>query len=105
MMKLKRLSLLIPALMVGIAYMSDVSGAVEQAPASVEVPATPVAVDLTDVKTEHVSLLERFVALLKRDEQWIVDNIEAGVAALEGMFESKSEAPAAPEAPAQGTTS
>jgi len=97
-MKSIRLTMIAMGVM-GLA-MSDVSGATDPAPATTVVtPATPVAVDLTDVKTEHVSLLERFVALLKRDEQWIVDNIEAGVTALEGMFEPK------PEVPAQGTSS
>lgn len=43
------------------------------APVTIEVPAA------------HASLFERIKALIERDEQWIVDNIHAGIAHFEKM--------------------
>jgi hypothetical protein len=50
------------------------------------------------VPAAHVGLFERVVALLKKDEQTIVDNIHAGVSALEAMFKSKDDEDKAPPA-------
>lgn len=60
----------------------------KQADQSDEQPAT-VAVD---VPAEHVSLIKRAVALLERGEQWITDNIHAGISHFEGIV---GETPAA----------
>lgn len=43
------------------------------APVTIEVPAA------------HASLFQRIKALIERDEQWIVDNIHAGIAHFEKM--------------------
>lgn len=65
------------------------------ADAAAPADAQPVAPDASTatatitVPAAHVSLFERVVALLKKDEQTIVDNIHAGVSALEAMFKSK----------------
>lgn len=50
--------------------------------ASDEAPAT-VSVE---VPAQHLSLIERAVALLKREEQFVIDNIEAGISHFEAMF-------------------
>lgn len=44
-----------------------------------------------EVPAEHQSLIERAVALLKKGEQTVVDNFEAGVAMLEGLFNGQDE--------------
>lgn len=44
------------------------------APVTIEVPAV------------HASLFQRIKALIERDEQWIIDNVHAGVTTLENMF-------------------
>lgn len=81
---------LISALLMGVAAlrMSDADAAAvsPEAAALVDAPATATAT--IEVPAVHVSLFERVVALLKKDEQAIVDNIHAGVSALEAMFKS-----------------
>lgn len=53
---------------------------IENAPVTIEVPAA------------HASLFERIKALVERDEQWIVDNIHAGIAHFESIIKSASDA-------------
>lgn len=72
----------------GAGATADAAQDVKEAGASDEQPAS-VAVD---VPAEHVGLLTRLVAVLKRDEQWIVDNIHAGVVQLENIFKESDEA-------------
>jgi len=52
----------------------------EDAPAAVQ---THTAVS---VPVEHESTVSRLLALLEKGEQWIVDNVEAGLKTLENMF-------------------
>ena len=47
---------------------------------------TPATVSI-EVPAQHVSLLNRAVALLAKGEQTIVDNLHAGVTMLEDWFE------------------
>ena len=46
---------------------------------------------IIQVPTEHASIIERAVALLKRGEQWIIDNIHAGVTTIEGLVVDPGE--------------
>lgn len=62
--------------------MSDADAAAS-APDAMTAPDADVSID---VPAAHASLFERIVALLKKDEQTIVDNVHAGVSALEAMF-------------------
>jgi hypothetical protein len=48
------------------------------------------------VPVEHESTVSRLLALFAKGEQWIVDNVEAGLKTLENMF-----ADATPQAPAE----
>lgn len=51
-----------------------------------DAPAAPAAAPVTiEAPAEHQSLLERAVALLKTGEQYVIDNIEAGLSTLEQM--------------------
>lgn len=54
------------------------------------------------VPAEHADLLQRAIALLEKGEQYVKDNIEAGVTMLEGLFKS-SDTPATPAADAPTT--
>jgi ABC-type nitrate/sulfonate/bicarbonate transport system substrate-binding protein len=63
----------------------------EDAPA-----ATPPTHTDVSVPVEHESTVSRLLALLEKGEQWIVDNVEAGLKTLENMF-----ADATPQAPAE----
>jgi hypothetical protein len=60
-----------------------------------DAPAAAPATVPVDVPAEHEDLLQRAVALLKKGEQFVVDNIEAGLSALEALFETE-KAPADP---------
>lgn len=53
------------------------------------------------VPAEHADLLQRAIALLEKGEQYVKDNIEAGVAMLEGLFTSTpaADAPTTDTAP------
>ncbi len=50
---------------------------------AVDEPTPPVTLE---VPAEHESLLKRALALLERDEAWVKDNIEAGIAHFENIF-------------------
>lgn len=52
-----------------------------------QTPADPATVTV-EVPAEHADLLQRAVELLKSGEQWVKDNIEAGVTTLEGLYKS-----------------
>lgn len=45
-----------------------------------------------EVPAEHADILTRAVKLLSTGEQWVVDNVHAGITTLEGMM-----TPAAPD--------
>ena len=62
----------------------------EQPPAQA-VPAAAAQQDSADtasfsVPVEHADLLERILNLLNTGEQWVLDNIHAGVTTLEGLL-------------------
>jgi hypothetical protein len=59
-----------------------------------DAPAAAPATVPVDVPAEHEDLLQRAVALLKKGEQFVVDNIEAGLSALEALFETPPADPA-----------
>lgn len=59
------------------------------APGEVKAPPATVAVD---VPVEHVDLIKRAVALLERGEQWVADNIHAGISHFEGIFNISDDA-------------
>lgn len=40
-----------------------------------------------DVPTDHLGLFQRIVTLIESGEQWVLDNIHAGVTTLEGMLQ------------------
>jgi ABC-type nitrate/sulfonate/bicarbonate transport system substrate-binding protein len=68
----------------------------EDAPAAVQTHTE------VSVPVEHESTVSRLLALLAKGEQWIVDNVEAGLATLENMFKGSEDAPTtADEAAAQ----
>lgn len=82
---------LLTAILMARFNMSDADAA---APAD-SAPAVAIAPDVSiDVPAAHASLFERIVALLKKDEQTIVDNVHAGVSALEAMFKDTPPADA-----------
>lgn len=74
--------------------------AADGATASAE-PTTPAAVTVT-VPAEHADLLQRAIALLEKGETYVKDNIEEGIAMLEGLFKS-SDTTATPAADAPTT--
>lgn len=89
-------SLLISALMAAafpFRMAEDAPAADVETPAQAAPEVEPPATVTVEVPAEHVNLLQRAVELLKSGEQWIKDNIEAGVTTLEGLFKSddKSE--------------
>lgn len=57
------------------------AAASDEAPASVAV----------DVPAQHVSLIQRAVALLEKGEQFVIDNVEAGITTLESFFTEKKD--------------
>lgn len=50
-----------------------------------------------EVPAAHESLVQRLVALLKKEEQTVVDNVEAGLTMLENLFKSDDSAPTTDE--------
>lgn len=66
--------------------MSDVQASAAQAPVDAQ-PDVALAAPVTiEVPAAHASLFQRIKALIERDEQWIIDNVHAGVTTLENMF-------------------
>jgi hypothetical protein len=62
--------------------MSDVTDAPEDSQPAIT-QAAPVAVE---VPAKHETLFRRIAALIHRDEQWLIDNIDAGITHFESMF-------------------
>lgn len=70
----------------------QIAPATDTTASPIDVPAeqaTPTTATVT-VPVEHAALIERAVKLLERGEQWIVDNIHAGVTTLEGLLSDKN---------------
>lgn len=83
---MKRSLILTALLGITAMHMSDPADSASAAPLEPDPqPAAPVTVT---VPAEHADLLQRAVALLEKGEQWVKDNIEAGVTTLENMFKS-----------------
>lgn len=59
-------------------------------------PGTVESVTLT-VAPEHADLLQRAIAVIEKGGQFVLDNIEAGVAALEAYLTPADDTKTAPE--------
>jgi ABC-type nitrate/sulfonate/bicarbonate transport system substrate-binding protein len=44
-----------------------------------------------EVPAEHQTIVERFVALLKNGEQWVVDNVEGALAHFENLTKTEED--------------
>lgn len=65
--------------------MSDVQASAAQAPVDAQ-PDVALAAPVTiEVPAAHTSLFQRIKALIERDEQWIIDNIHAGITHFESI--------------------
>jgi len=62
----------------------------------------PTAAPVTlEVPAEHADIMQRALSLLNRGEQWVTDNIHAGIKHFEDIFGIKAEDAAAQQATEQ----
>lgn len=82
--------------------MADDAPAATPAPADGQTANADTPTVTVTVPAEHADLLQRAIALLEKGETYVKDNIEEGIAMLEGLFKS-SDTTATPAADAPTT--